>query len=274
MSKYKLIATDLDGTLLNSKSEVSDENIKAIAECYSIGVPVVPTTGRALGEIPKSVFNSKEVRYFLTSNGSALYDREKDSFTFRRINKENLDYLFRLVDSTESIVCVHYGGECFVSREQFDDYARYNIPKYYHDALIDSEKYVDSIADFIDSVPGVEKFIAFFASDDDLASVLAELREADLFNVTAAEAHSIEVTAKNATKGLALADFAASFGFDISEVIAVGDSGNDASMLAVAGLPLVVSNGVPAAKKLASEIIYSNDEHAIKYILENILESE
>ena len=274
MSKYKLIATDLDGTLLNSSSEVSLENTEAISRLYSLGIPVIPTTGRSLYEIPKSLFRNKEIRYLLTSNGAAIYDREADEFTLRQIEKPELDYLSELVFSTESLVCIHLNGNAYIQKDQFDDYERYNITKYYHDALVDCDVFIDDMRGFISSLPGIEKFIAFFASDDELDYVIKELSGNEAFNVTAAEKHSIEVTARSAPKGIALREFAESRGVDMHSVIAVGDSGNDAAMLSAAGLALAVSNASQSAKEVSDRVICSNNEHVIKYILENIIESE
>ena len=61
--KYKIVASDLDGTLLNKEQTVSEENLRAIAQMNSLGVEFVPTTGRGMNEIDLSLINSPDIRY-------------------------------------------------------------------------------------------------------------------------------------------------------------------------------------------------------------------
>jgi len=73
---YRLIAADLDGTLLNDSGEISDENLRAAEWLAGRGVWFVPATGRTLAEIPARVKNSPAVRRILHSNGAVLLDKE------------------------------------------------------------------------------------------------------------------------------------------------------------------------------------------------------
>ena len=73
---YKIIATDLDGTLLNSQGNVSPENWEAIRKLQELGVLVVPTTGRVFEELSLQLRESPLFRYYITSGGAAIYDKE------------------------------------------------------------------------------------------------------------------------------------------------------------------------------------------------------
>ena len=72
--KYKIVASDLDGTLLNKEQIVSEENFCAIAQMKRLGVEFVPTTGRGLNEIAPSLINSPDINYIITSNGAMVFD--------------------------------------------------------------------------------------------------------------------------------------------------------------------------------------------------------
>ena len=72
--KYKLIACDLDGTLLNSEGRLSPENAKAISELAEKSVLFVPATGRAFFESPEEIRNHPDVRFFILSNGAVIQD--------------------------------------------------------------------------------------------------------------------------------------------------------------------------------------------------------
>ena len=68
----RLIALDLDGTLLNDEKELTEENRKALAECMERGIYIVPTTGRTLEGIPAEIKNIPGIRYAITVNGEAM----------------------------------------------------------------------------------------------------------------------------------------------------------------------------------------------------------
>ena len=70
----KLIALDLDGTLFNNKSQISQENIKAIKEATAAGINVVISTGRPFGGLPFEAIKDTGIRYAITANGSAIYE--------------------------------------------------------------------------------------------------------------------------------------------------------------------------------------------------------
>lgn len=70
----KLIALDLDGTLFNNKSQISQENIKAIKEATAAGINVVISTGRPFGGLPFEAIKDTGILYAITANGSAIYE--------------------------------------------------------------------------------------------------------------------------------------------------------------------------------------------------------
>ena len=76
--KIKLVACDLDGTLLNDKGEVSRENLDAIKELTERGIYFVPASGRAYAELIPPLSENPYIRYYALSSGANLYDKESD----------------------------------------------------------------------------------------------------------------------------------------------------------------------------------------------------
>ena len=74
--KYQLIATDLDGTLLDETGRLSPKNLSALETLTRMGVTVVPASGRALEEMPKEILECPFFRYYIASNGAGIYDKE------------------------------------------------------------------------------------------------------------------------------------------------------------------------------------------------------
>jgi HAD superfamily hydrolase (TIGR01484 family) len=79
----KIIALDLDGTLLDSQKRLSEANRAALEEAAAKGVHIVPTTGRFFGMMPQAVRDLPFVRYAITINGAQVYDRETDTAIVR-----------------------------------------------------------------------------------------------------------------------------------------------------------------------------------------------
>ena len=78
MSEYKIVACDLDGTLLNSNLEVSSENLNGINDLKKMGVDFVPSSGRTICEIDLKIINNPNIRYIIYSNGAGIYDKVND----------------------------------------------------------------------------------------------------------------------------------------------------------------------------------------------------
>ena len=93
MNKYKLIASDLDGTLVGSDMKLSRENKIAIKELSELDVQVVPATGRTLCEM-QEVYNLPEIRYLIYSNGAAIYDKKTGENIFMGLNDELTRFVF------------------------------------------------------------------------------------------------------------------------------------------------------------------------------------
>ena len=95
MPDYKIIASDLDGTLLRGDMTVSEKNLSAMNELCEMGITLALTSGRTLYEIPEEVRENKNIRYITYSNGTAVYDKElgRDIIS-NRISKESVNAVF------------------------------------------------------------------------------------------------------------------------------------------------------------------------------------
>ena len=86
--KYKIVASDLDGTLLNKEQAVSEENLCAISEMNRLGVEFVPTTGRAMNEIDLSLMKFPDIRYIIASDGAVVFDKSIEKPILTRISRK------------------------------------------------------------------------------------------------------------------------------------------------------------------------------------------
>lgn len=110
MGNYKIIACDLDGTLLNNNSQISDENIAAINELAEREVWFVPCSGRTLSEMPQNIRELPSIRYIIHSNGAAVLDKVTGKQTSISIPKNLNIELFDLFNSYEAHICFRSNG--------------------------------------------------------------------------------------------------------------------------------------------------------------------
>ena len=270
---YKIIASDLDGTLLNTKKEISHENIAAITELARLGVSFVPCSGRTLSEIPCIVRDIPAVRYIIHSDGAVIYDKATGERIERCMKKElsakALDILFEY----ENSITVRHNGESYfdANAHSVENYNYHRVNPLYQKMMCETGIPASDFKRFCYELSGIEMICIHFHSDEDLNECKQRLSQIDGLSVTRLAEESIEVYDVNAGKGNGLLRLAEHLGVDKHQTICVGDSGNDLDMLKKSGLALVMSNGLDIAKKEADAIICSNDEHAAEYILRNYI---
>ena len=271
---YKMIATDLDGTLLYDVFTVSEENFKAISEYNNMGGTVVPTSGRCYFQIIPEIRECKDIKYCISSNGAVVTDVSTGERDEVLIPDEKFKKIIELIARYETFNTVHSQGYGFMLKKN-DDWGRasyYNLNEYYYAHYHKWCKKLDSWNEDVFGDKGVEMVSVFFKSQNELDKCAAELEALGELVLTSSADFNIEIVSKGASKGDGIRRLAKKLGISTEEVIGVGDSRNDIALLEGAGLPLAVSNAADILKAKAAKVICSNKEHIIKYILENIIE--
>ena len=275
----KIVALDLDGTLLDSQKRLSERNRRALERAAAKGVLIVPTTGRFFGMMPEAVRDLPFVRYAITINGAQVYDRETDKAIVREeIPVDAAIRMMELLDGHDVIYDCYrdnWGWMTASLQAKAPDYAT-------------DEHYLRIVREFRRPVPelkahlretaasgGVQKIMLFSRRADAEARELAAIRRemAEKFpdiKVTASTWNDLEFNASAAHKGNALKRFAEHLGLTLDNCAAFGDGLNDLSMIEAAGLGVAMSNAVPEVKAAASRIAPSNDEDGVAVVLEEL----
>lgn len=273
MDKFKLIAVDLDGTLLNSQAEISDKNLSAIAKLNDSGVYFVPCTGRTYSEIPEPLKNNEDVRYIIYSNGAVIFDTKTEKRYFNSISKGKTKEIYDVLSNYKAHITIRQNGNCCVRKEVLDEgnISYYNIWSAHVDVI---EKYGVLVEDFETwkyTLDNTEVISIFFHSEEERQDCIKRIEALGDLLVVSVAPFNIEIISKNAGKGNAIINLANKLGIDISKTAGLGDSGNDLPMMKVVGIPIAVSNGTQELKNVCKEIICSNDEDAIDYIYNNFI---
>ncbi len=268
---YKMIASDLDGTLLYDLTTVSPENYAAISEYTAKDGLLVPTTGRCLYEIPEALRKCPDIRYIISSGGAAITDLKTGKNDSLSIAPACFAEVVKILQDYTCFLSFHHAGYGYMDASQDDESVIEDFcvhPYYfmhYHETCqkVDYKTFLQGLSP--------DMFSVFFRHDSELDECQKRLEALGGLTTTSSAPHNIEVVAEGVSKGNTVRRLAKKLNIDINEVIGVGDSENDLSMLGVVGLPLAVENACDALKEKAARVICSNKEHIMRYILDNII---
>lgn len=271
MHDYKLIAIDLDGTLLNDQNQVSDENLQAICELKKRGVFFVPCTGRTLAEIPSAVKDNPNIRYIIHSNGAVLLDKQTNNKINCCISNTTAKCIFDILSHLKGHVTIRHDGKCYTKAGTIDKKSMefYNIIPAHEDVLLNYATYIENFEEWLANLDNIEVISVFFHSLAELATCRKALSKIEEIRVVSAAEFNLEILSKKAGKGAGLESLCELLNIDKNMVIGVGDSGNDLPMMQSAGIKVAVSNAVSVLKEVCDEIICSNNENVVDYILKN-----
>lgn len=272
MNNYKLIACDLDGTLVGTDLELSPENYSAIKELTNMGVVIVPSTGRTLCEM-EEIVDLPEIRYVIYSNGAAIYDKITGENIFLGLNDDCAGFACNVLEKFDALTVIHKDGKTYADRkkiERIKDYnANANVEHLVTNFCIRDENFRET---FLSG--GIESASVFFRSNEDRSKCCNMIvSHPDLCAVEGWHCN-IEFFNKDAGKGSALKILSEKLGIDMEDTISIGDSDNDTQMTLMAGLGLACENACDSLKKVADKIICTNDEHVIRYVQKNYFNSE
>ena len=272
MQKYKLVVSDLDGTLLNREMQVSPENRRAIAKMDELGVAFAISSGRTYAELPEAVRDLEELRYLIYSDGSVIHDKKTGVRECAGIDRETVKKILTLLEGYATSPSVRHNGNAYVRAEECsrEAMASYRVNEYFYSLYERTSTPVERYFEFCSELDNVELFCVFFRHDDEMAECRAKLEEMGL-QVVSSDPANLEIISAQAGKGRALLRLADKLGLDVASTIAVGDSLNDTSMLRAAGRGLVMSNASEEIKRVGDEVICSNEEHCAAYILEHFI---
>jgi Cof subfamily protein (haloacid dehalogenase superfamily) len=278
----------MDGTLLNDKMQVSDENAAAIRQAGENGIEFMVATGRGLTEAKPLLADQQLHPAFITLNGAMVYDEAGNLVVSIPLSDAMTTYSMQLLDDRNiyyELVTDHgIYSNSRVRRIQnvADLLVNLNPDTTYKLAValasarleIMNINYVDNYdAVMNDPNTHVMKIIAFNTADPDALNEPREiLMKTGELMVTSSSRNNIEINNINAQKGIALAKYAKQKGFDMDSCMTIGDNFNDESMIRDAKYSVAMGNAVPEIKELAWFITATNTNHGVALAIMKAME--
>lgn len=274
--KYQLIALDLDGTLNNSKLEVTPRTRRALIRAQEEGVKIVLASGRptpGLLREAESIEMGRFGGYFLSYNGARIASYPEGQIIHNQVIPPQM--VKRIYDWNKKeeygMVLMAYDREGAGERGAVlaEDPSAFRVQE---EAALNNlrVKKVDCLREYI--TYDVNKLL-FAADPSDLEALEQEFKAPFVgsLNIYRSAPYYLEVMSFGVDKANALDRLVRHMGIDRSQVMAFGDGYNDLSMIAYAGLGVAMGNAVEALKERADRVTASNDEDGIGVVLEEFL---
>lgn len=280
---YKLMAIDLDGTLLNSYGEVSENTRNALKEAKSKGVEIVLSSGRPISSTESLAIELGVDNYLISGNGAAVYDIKKEEIIYDRfLSKEQVINIAQLCEENSFFYNVYTEDEVITSS------LNYNVLFYHKENVKKPEEkrthinVVQNILEYIEQ-SGKDRFLKITVCDESkfiFNSIIKKLKAIDGIDILDVEYMSrkkiksgtddisieyyyTEITNENVNKWSAIEFLLNKLKINKEEVITVGDNVNDKEMIQNAGMGVVMGNGNPKMKEIANKVVADNNSEGV-----------
>lgn len=284
----KLMASDMDGTLLNSQSVISEGNKLAILKARQAGIDFMIATGRGRTEVKPVLKRAGLNLPMITVNGAQVFDESGQLLFSININQ---DIVLSVIDILNKY---HLYFELATSKGTYSNSHIKRITTTSHHISTRPKispklaiamtaahlellhvRFVDDFSEVLkDTTIDILKFIVFSNQEYLLEEAQKELALIKDITVTSSGKNNIEINHVLAQKGLAVKKVAEIKNISLDEVATIGDNFNDVSMLEVAGMSFAMENGPKEVHDIARFVTKTNDEDGVAFAIEQILERQ
>ncbi len=269
MDKIKLIACDMDGTLLNSKSQISQKTLQSLNKASNNGIEIVICTGRTSKEITQYTKQIPNAKYAICTNGAFIINLKSNKRIFE--DQLPLKEAIKIIELTKNYdVSLEFFNEngAFLEKYAFENLKEYHLEKF-KELLYSTCTPIENIKEYMVNLGTPVDKINIFCKNIYEKDKIINLCKYNLnAKVTFSLEYNAEINSPTASKGNALKNLCQQLDIKSSATIAFGDSSNDISMLKFAKYSFAMGNAIDDVKKIAFKTVPTNDEDGIAVGLE------
>ena len=285
---YKLVAIDLDGTMLNSYGMVTENTKQVIKNTINKGTEVIIASGRTIDSIKTIAKEIGSENYFIAGNGALIYDIKKDEIIYEKfMNKQKVLEIIKICEEN-SIAYNIYTEKTIIAKG-----LKYNVLYYYKENLKKEENkktnitIVEDVYEYIKNLEN-EKFLKITVCDETKSvfnSIIRKLRtveDIDVLDVlhmsrkmikqgtedVPIEYYYTEISLKDVDKWNAIEYLANKMNISKDEIIAIGDNINDKEMIENAKVGIAMGQSTPVITEIADFVTTNNNEDGVAKALE------
>jgi len=264
--KYKMLVVDMDDTLLTDTHEISIENRDMLLKAQELGVYVVLASGRptsAMIDYAKALQCDINNSYMISFNGSTITDLKEDKVLFEHaLTKDQIHSLYDFSQENNTHIITYLNGQIISER---------------HSEYIDVESTITGLELVI--VPNFKEAVTTSAVKCLLLEEPSYLKNVEPvlkiampeLSVCMSKPFFLEAAPNGVHKGAAIEILAQKLNIDPSEIIAVGNAGNDLTMVQYAGLGVWVANVEPELRAFGDVIVASNNDHGVAEVVRRFI---
>jgi len=288
---YKLIAVDLDGTLLNSYGEVSDKNREAVKKAINNNIKVILASGRGVESVKNISLDINASPYIICGNGAVAYDIKNNETVYENyLDKEKVLKIVKICEEN-SIYCSVYTEKNIIAKS-----LNYNVLYYnYENAKKEETKrthinIVENMYKYIENID-TNKFSKITICDENkiiFSRILQKIKRVKKIDILDVEYMSrkiikngtetvnveyfyTEISNQNVNKWYAIKKLIDKLGIKEEEVVAIGDNKNDEMMVKNAGIGVAMGKSFLSSKNIGDFTVGDNDESGFYEAIEKIL---
>ena len=285
---YKLVAIDLDGTMLNHYGEISERTKETVRRCIEKGVEIVLASGRPIDSI-KTIAEELGIKgYFIAGNGALVYDIRKNEMIYENyIKKEKVLEIIKICEEN-SIAYNVYTDKVILTTN-----LKFNVLYYYKENLKKEENkqtnisIVENMYEYVENMKD-EKFLKITICDQNdtifhsIIKKLKEINDIEVLDIShmarkiikqgteeiPVEYFYTEISASNVDKWEAIEFLRKRMGLAKEEIMTIGDNINDKKMIENAGMGIAMKSSTMEILKIARDITETNDNDGVASALE------
>lgn len=261
---------DMDGTLLNSKRDVSEANIRAIRQLKAKGVEIVLATGRTDLHVKDVAYRLGVSAPVISSNGGMVRQLTCDEVLYYK-------YIPAVADRGLAEACFEKNYDCIVYSSSMVYYRQHServkFFRQYNERVQPLFRVPIQEISRPDDLPlgNLLKFFIWNITLQQTVEFEQFYNQEGHLTMVSSEKNAFDIMAQGVSKGEALRVLSQKMGFDLNKTVVFGDNYNDISMMKLAGYPIAVANAEIEVKQLAKYVTRSNDEDGIAYAILNYL---
>ena len=273
MRNIKLIALDLDGTLLNMEKKVPQGNYQALKECEKAGIQIVQATGRGVGGIPPMIRELPGANYAITTNGAVVADlKNNKAIKTCGLSNEMIQRILNIAKKYHSATDPFIDGRAITEPASIDHMDEFGLSPEMQKLIRDTREVVPNVMEYVKTTGAEAEKVNIFMADLEEREVLRkELMAIPELSISSSMYNNLEVNAKGADKGSALLWLADYLGIDREETMSFGDGENDIPMIQAAGIGVAMENALDTVKAAADMITLKNDEDGVAAAIRKII---
>ncbi|MBR3868033.1 MAG: HAD family phosphatase [Clostridia bacterium] len=266
----KIIATDLDGTLLAPDHvSITPRTLSALTKAHEMGVKIAISTGRTLSLIKDVAEKLPFVDYIIYSNGAGVYDCNKKQTVFvQSIKKDTSVKITELLDKLGVYYNVYADGNIYLTpASDTSIFEKVDLPKDFLHQFLATAITVHDIKEAT-ADKNTEMIVVYFAPDEARNEIMSLVDKSGGLHTVSSFSDNIEIMSEKASKGNAVKAICDILGCTADNAMTFGDAWNDCSMLEFAKFSFAMANGDEKCKQSAKNICPSNAEDGVAKMIE------